>query len=157
MYIPICFAYVLPASHYGWFNQAIPPIEHWWNNTSIIVSHRPFIIMGFLDGVASCMQILSAVYLPGPLVILLPQAAIPMSMLLSTWLLHERFRHFQVIGAAVVVLGILVVLEPVVTQRLAPEYYCRTLNNNENGRDDVACSICKVESTQDRLLSLSCI
>jgi drug/metabolite transporter (DMT)-like permease len=150
MYIPICFAYLLPSAHFGWFHQTVPAIEHWW---SIVSSRRSLIVMGFLDGMASCIQILSAVHLPGPLVVLLPQAVIPMSMLLSNCLLHERFHHCQVIGAVVVVLGILVVLEPVVTQRLSPDYYCQALSNLENGRGEDACSICKVENSQDSCLS----
>lgn len=58
------------------------------------------------------MQIFSATYLPGPLVILLSQAAIPVSMVISKYLLKAVYSRYQYAGAFIVALGILIVLAP---------------------------------------------
>jgi drug/metabolite transporter (DMT)-like permease len=93
------------------------------------------------------MQIFASVYLPGTLLVLLPQAAIPLSMIFSRYLLHERYGLTQYLGAIVVLAGILVVLEPVFTMRHAPDYYCEAVNVNND------CTICQVEATKDDCLS----
>merc|ERR1711871_571139 len=54
-------------------------------------------------------------FLSGPLVILLSQAAIPMSMIISRYLLKVQYNKFQYIGAIVVAGGIAVVLGPSMT------------------------------------------
>jgi hypothetical protein len=43
----------------------------------------PFLAMGFLDAISAAMQVLATIYLPGTLLVLLPQVAIPLSMLAS--------------------------------------------------------------------------
>lgn len=58
------------------------------------------------------MQIFSATYLPGPLLILLGQAAIPVSMVISKYLLSAKYNKFQYTGALVVAAGIVTVLAP---------------------------------------------
>lgn len=140
MYIPICFAYILPASRYGWFGGSITPQQ-------LNPPKRPFCVMGFLDCLAASMQVFSSVYLPGTLLVLLPQAAIPCSMLFSRYLLAERYCWMQYCGAAIVLVGILVVLEPVISLRHSPDYYCEAINMEND------CTICRVESNKDSCLS----
>ena len=94
--------------------------------------------MGLLDCLAVTMQIFASIYVPGPLLILLPQAAIPVSIIFSKYLLGERFHMRQLFGAMIVVLGIVVVLEPVVTLRRSPEYVCQALDL-ETTKDCVIC------------------
>jgi drug/metabolite transporter (DMT)-like permease len=140
MYIPICFAYILPVSRFGWFNNAITPEQ-------LALPKRPFAIMGALDCLAMSMQIFASIYLPGSLLVLLPQAAIPMSMVFSRYLLHEKYGVRQYLGAIVVLAGILIVLEPVITLRHSPDYYCEAINIHND------CTICQVEATQGACLS----
>lgn len=89
----------------------------------------------------------AAVYLPGSLLILLPQAAIPISMFFSKRLKGERYAKYQYFGALVVILGILVVLEPLISQRHSVnEFTCVALN-------DEFCAQCGEESTEEGCLS----
>jgi len=140
MYIPFCFAYIIPVARYGWFNNAISAQQ-------LALPKRPFVIMGALDCLATSMQVFASVYLPGPLLVLLPQAAIPISMALSRYVLRERFAAWQYAGAMVVIVGILVVLEPVLSHRRSPDYYCEAINVDND------CTICQVEVTQDDCLA----
>jgi hypothetical protein len=60
MYILMSFAYVIPVSILGLFNNTIP-------RSNAIPSYtimKPFFIMGCLDAISAAMQILSTVYLP---------------------------------------------------------------------------------------------
>ena len=104
VFIPVCFAYIVPAVHYGW----IPKMQ-------TELPKKNFFIMGGLDGVAGILQTFSATYLDGPLLILLGQAAIPVSMLISRYLLKSRYTGYQYIGAIVVCSGIMTVLGPTIT------------------------------------------
>jgi len=61
------------------------------------------------------MQIFAATYLPGAYVILLSQAAIPVSMLLSRVILKKLYHKVQYVCAVVVCVGIIVVLFPSLT------------------------------------------
>jgi hypothetical protein len=140
LYVPLTFAYIIPVAKFGLFNNAITPQQ-------LALPKRPFAIMGCLDCLASMMQIFSSVYLPGPLLILLPQAAIPISMCLSRYLLGQRYRAFQYVGAAIVLAGIMVVLEPMISHRHSPDFICQAI---DRVRD---CSICQVETDVENCLS----
>lgn len=74
---------------------------------------------------------------------LLAQTSIPCSMLFSRYLLGERYHWKQYIGAAVVLAGISVVLEPVITHRHSPDFYCEASNPEEN------CLACQGEVTEE--------
>ncbi|CAI5742314.1 unnamed protein product [Hyaloperonospora brassicae] len=100
IYIPISFAYILPMIKYG---SAIT-----WDQRSI--PKQKFAVMGGLDSIAGILQVFAATYLGGSLIILLGQAAIPMTMLISSLLLKAKYSSYQYVGAAVVTLGLLVVL-----------------------------------------------
>ena len=140
LYIPLTFAYIIPVARFGLLNNAITAEQ-------IALPKRPFAIMGCLDCIATMMQIFASVYLPGPLLILLPQAAIPISMVLSGYLLGQTYRPFQYVGAVIVLAGILVVLEPMITHRHVSNFVCQAIN------EDRDCSICRVETNQDSCLS----
>ena len=140
LYVPLTFAYIIPVAKYGWFNNAITAEQ-------LALPKRPFAIMGCLDCLATMMQIFASVYLPGPLLILLPQAAIPISMCLSRHLLGNRYRAFQYVGAVIVLAGIVVVLEPMVTHRHAPDFICQAIDEERD------CSICQVETNEENCLS----
>jgi uncharacterized membrane protein len=151
MYIPLCFVYIIPAAYWGWFHTegqpaAITP-EH------LSMSHRPFLVMGALDCLATTLQFYAAVYLPGHLLVLLPQAAIPLSLVFSRWFLRKHFSWTQYLGALVVLSGVLLVLEPLWTQRHTPEYYCQVLEHpsDEIGSDN--CLVCQIERSAGACLS----
>ena len=101
IYLPVCFAYIVPATRSG----RIPKEQ-------AEMPKKPFFIMGALDAIAGIMQVFSATYLPGPLLILLSQAAIPVSMVISKYLLKREYTPFQYIGALIVAAGIATVLAP---------------------------------------------
>jgi hypothetical protein len=96
------FAYIIPMIKYGhaitWDQQHIPK--------------KKFAIMGALDSVAGILQIFAATYLGGSLLILLSQAAIPVSMAISKFLLKTKYSRLQYFGAIVVTIGLLIVLGP---------------------------------------------
>lgn len=141
MYIIMSFCYVIPASFFGWFHNSIPRAH------LTGMSKRPFLIMGCLDALSGAAQVLATIYLPGTLLVLLPQAAIPFSMLASRVILREKFTLYQYAGALVVFLGILVVLFPVLTNQRAPEYSCQAINIQDD------CAICELETTKEECLS----
>ena len=138
VYVPLCFAYILPVGRYGLLENAIPP------ETSKM-SKRPFVIMGFLDCLAGTLLTFAAVYLPGSLLILLPQAAIPISMILSRRIKGEKYAVHQYLGAFVVVLGIFAVLEPLLSssRRHDPDYACVAYDDV-----DGYCALCGMETTE---------
>jgi drug/metabolite transporter (DMT)-like permease len=104
VYIPVCFAYIIPMSAYGYIPEE-----------QFEVPKRKFAIMGALDGIAGLMQIFAATYLPGPLIILMLQGAIPVSMVISKYLVKAQYNMYQYAGALIVAAGILVVLAPSLT------------------------------------------
>eukprot|EP00986_Skeletonema_menzelii_P014453 scaffold9607_cov157-Skeletonema_menzelii.AAC.3 len=139
IYVPLCFMYIIPVSRLGLFNNSIP-------NEVTMMSKRPFVIMGLFDCITCMLLTFSAVYLPGSLLILLPQAAIPISMFFSNRLKGDTYARYQYFGALVVILGILVVLEPLVTQRHTDEFMCVAYN-------DEFCAACGEESTEEACVS----
>lgn len=172
MYIPLCFAYILPMSsskqHHGGgccFNNntataAAIPTETTKTSWKIM-SKVPFLIMGILDACASILYTFAAVYLPGSVLLLLPQAAIPISMILSYYIKGERYDVHQYIGALVVIIGILIVLllEPMIIisgggggggrhNTYDPEYKCIAYNNM-----DTYCVLCEEELTMEGCIS----
>jgi drug/metabolite transporter (DMT)-like permease len=139
MYVILSFCYILPVSYFGWCHNSIPKAH-----LTSMSFKKPFMVMGFLDAIAGAMQVLATVYLPGTLLVLLPQAAIPLSMLASRFILRERFTQYQYLGAAIVMMGIVVVLFPVLTQQGAPNFSCQALIN-----EDENCAICQNETTEE--------
>lgn len=103
VYIPLSFAYVLPMIKWGSLitkeQRQIPQYK--------------FAIMGALDGVAGIMQSFAVNFIPsGALIILLTQAAIPISMVITKLFLKTKYKIHNYIGAFIVVCGLVVVLVP---------------------------------------------
>ena len=142
VYVPLCFAFIIPVAKYGWFDNAITA-EH------MALSKKSIAIMGFLDSLATVIQTFAALHLPGPLLVILPQAAIPMSMLLSKHMLGEKYRAPQYTGAAIVLVGILVVLEPIISYRRAPEYLCEAMDLLNH------CTICSNARTKGDCIQIN--
>lgn len=132
LFVVLCFGYIIPAARFG-----VIPREQ------LTASKRPFVIMAIFDTLSSTMQVFSSIYLPGPLLVLLPQASIPISMMMSRLYLKSTYTCWQILGAAVVIGGILVVLEPVMTNRHAPDYVCVAVNKAND------CLACEAEMTQE--------
>jgi len=102
VYIPLSFAYIWPMMIWG---SAITREQRdipWYK----------FAVMGVLDGIAGLMQSFAVNGLSGPLIQLLMQAAIPISMIISKLILKAKYGIHQYIGATVVVVGLLIVMIP---------------------------------------------
>ena len=132
LFVPLCFMYIIPAARTGMI-----PAEQ------LRASKVPFAVMAAFDTLASTMQVFAAVYLSGPLLVLLPQASIPISMVMSSAYLGSTYCRWQYLGAIVVVAGIAVVLEPVISNRYAPDYACIAVDMEEN------CVACQGETDED--------
>jgi len=109
VYIPLSFAYIIPMILWGSMiskeQRQIPLYK--------------FAIMGTLDCLASMLQSFAVNYIPsGALIILLSQSAIPISMIISKFMLKIKYELQHFIGAGIVFAGIAVVLVP---QFLEPE------------------------------------
>jgi drug/metabolite transporter (DMT)-like permease len=135
------FAYIIPVTFFGWFDHSIP-----WSHLKSM-SKKPFFIMGCLDAIGAAMQVLATVYLPGTLLVLIPQAAIPLSMCAGAFLLGEKYTANQYLGASVVFCGILVVLYPVFTHQNAADHYCQAKDLDND------CILCEMETTEEACLS----
>jgi len=151
LYIPLCFAYLVPASRWGSRRRghSSPLISSsLWPRQKLL---QRFAIMGALDCLATTLQTFAAVYLPGPLLILLPQAAIPVSLALTA--IDKRSQGGGVnlqqwVGAATVLLGCWIVLEPVLRKNGAPDYYCEALDREND------CTLCQTAFTEEDCLTL---
>lgn len=104
VYVPVTFAYIIPAVSKGWIPKEQTELPK-----------KPFVVMGALDSLAGIMQVFAVTYLPGPLVILLTQAAIPINMILCKLILKAEYNKFQYTGALIVAAGIATVLVPSMT------------------------------------------
>ena len=140
VYVIACFAYIIPVTRLKLFGEAIP-------QQVATMNKKQFTTMGMLDCITCTLLTFAAVYLPGSLLILLPQAAIPISMILSKHIKGESYERYQYFGAAVVVVGILVVLAPLVTQRQEDDHVCEAFDQEKY------CMLCNEETTEDGCLS----
>lgn len=111
------------------------------------------------------LQTFAAVYLPGPLLILLPQAAIPVSLALTAFSgtaasSSSSYNNrqgggsggvtlTQWAGAATVLFGIYIVLEPVFSAQHAPDFYCEAADREND------CTVCQVAVTETDCLAAS--
>jgi drug/metabolite transporter (DMT)-like permease len=111
VYLPMSFAYIIPMLKYG---TAI-------TQEATEIPKTTFAVMGGLDSLAGIMQSLAVNYIAnGSLVTLLTQAAIPVSMVISKWLLGAKYKLSQYIGAIVVAGGIVLVLLPRLLEKKKP-------------------------------------
>ncbi|KAG5184764.1 hypothetical protein JKP88DRAFT_313973 [Tribonema minus] len=103
IYIPVCFAYILPMQ---WFGSAITAEQR-------AIPRHKFAVMGLLDAVAGIMGTFAVNYITNAsMIVLLQQAAIPISMVISRMFLGARYSVYQYIGATVVIAGIIVTMIP---------------------------------------------
>ena len=103
-YLPPSIAYVWPMAIYR--PDVITP-------EALAIPQRVWIVMGLLDSLAGVMQSLALAKLTsGALIVLLLQAAIPMSMLITKIFLKTSYRVSQYVGAVVVIGGLLIALLP---------------------------------------------
>ncbi|KAL3938982.1 MAG: hypothetical protein SGBAC_006218 [Bacillariaceae sp.] len=121
------------------------------------IPKRTFAIFGLLDTLSIGVQTFASCYISGPLRILLPQAAIPFSMLFSWYFQNKRFRPIQYAGALVVILGIFLVLEPMLMPSAttgttnSTGFVCET--NLQEFDVDEFCYVCQDEITESGCLS----
>ncbi|CAM9824553.1 unnamed protein product [Ascophyllum nodosum] len=103
IYVPVCFAYIAPMLAFG---SRITPAQR-------AVPKLKFAIMGFLDSIAGIMGVFAVNYIDNAaMIVLLQQAAIPISMGISKMFLGAKYTIRQYIGASVVIAGIIVTLIP---------------------------------------------
>ncbi len=103
VYVPACFVYIIPMILFG---ESITPEQRTF-------PQRKFAVMGFLDGISSILGIFAVNYIVNAgSIVLLQQAAIPVSMCISKLFLGARYTRSQYAGAVIVMLGIMVTLEP---------------------------------------------
>eukprot|EP01035_Chromulina_nebulosa_P037682 gene37682-50874_t len=104
IYVPICFAYIIPVIKFG--NGAI-------TKEQIEIPKYKFAVMGAYDSLAGIMQTFSVTYISSSsIIVLVQQSAIPISMAISSIFLQSQYTAAQYIGASVVLCGIVVVLIP---------------------------------------------
>ncbi|KAL0583472.1 hypothetical protein ABG067_006590 [Albugo candida] len=77
-----------------------------------MIPKKTFAVMGALDGFSGILQVFAATYLGGSILILLGQAAIPISMVISSIWLHTQYTNSQYFGAGIVTFGLIIVLGP---------------------------------------------
>lgn len=136
IYIPLIYAVFLPMNRMG----KIPTEQFKF-------SKLPFAIMGFLDGLTGLMQVFASDYLSGPLIALIPQATIPISLVLSKIMLKKKYNMGQISGAVIVITGILIALGPSFTNSSGSDHLCLP----SFGEDD--CTICQSETSKAACLS----
>ena len=90
VYVPLSYAYVVPVAR-------LRPT--WITRAHRALPCAPFATMGALDALAATMQVFATTFLPGALVVLLLQFAIPVSMALSRRMLGARYAADQGCGA----------------------------------------------------------
>ena len=103
VFVPLSFAYIWPMQKWGSSitkeQQAIPKYK--------------FAVMGALDCLCGAMSMFAVNYISsGSMLVLIQQASIPISMALSKAFLGATYSAAQYLGAAVVCVGIVVVLSP---------------------------------------------
>ncbi|CAM9248360.1 unnamed protein product [Laminaria digitata] len=103
IYVPVCFLYIIPMLAFG---SAITPAQR-------AIPKFKFAVMGLLDSIAGIMGVFAVNYINNAaMIVLLQQAAIPISMSISKFFLGAKYTIHQYIGASVVIAGIIVTLIP---------------------------------------------
>eukprot|EP01114_Cavostelium_apophysatum_P022796 TRINITY_DN8370_c0_g1_i1.p1 TRINITY_DN8370_c0_g1~~TRINITY_DN8370_c0_g1_i1.p1 ORF type:complete len:414 (-),score=82.02 TRINITY_DN8370_c0_g1_i1:68-1225(-) len=106
VYIPLSFLYIIPMIIWG---KQITPEQR-------AIPLYKFAIMGVLDGLAGILGAFAGNQLPGTLILLLQQSAIPVSMIASKLLLKVKYEIQHYIGACIVLAGLTVVLVPMIVK-----------------------------------------
>mmetsp|Transcript_33496 Transcript_33496/g.96155 ORF Transcript_33496/g.96155 Transcript_33496/m.96155 type:complete len:487 (-) Transcript_33496:327-1787(-) len=103
--------------NYGWYLTQLStfvyvPIFAVLAGTGVVQSAKPgllfkFAMMGVFDGLSGTLMVLGGVHTSGTMQVLLSQAVIPTTLILSTLLLRKQFHALQKAGAAFIVCGII--------------------------------------------------
>lgn len=100
VYIPISFAYIWPMSIYA---------PHIITKEMCNIPLYKFGVMGTLDSLAGAMSTFAVTYITdASIIVLVQQSAIPISMVISSIFLGAQYTFSQILGAGIVILGILV-------------------------------------------------
>ncbi len=100
VYIPISFAYIWPMSIYA---------PHIITKEMCNIPLYKFGVMGTLDSLAGAMSMFAVTYITdASIIVLVQQSAIPISMVISSVFLSAQYTFSQIVGAGIVILGILV-------------------------------------------------
>jgi drug/metabolite transporter (DMT)-like permease len=103
MYCPLCFLYIWPMRKWG---SSI-------TQEQLDIPKFKFAVMGAYDSIAGIMQTFAINYITNAgTIVLVQQSAIPISMAISVYTLGATYTKSQYTGAAVVLMGIMVVLVP---------------------------------------------
>ena len=103
IYIPVCFAYIIPAMY---FTNNITQEQR-------DIPKYKFAIMGGYDSLSGLLQTYAVNYIASAsTMVLVQQSAIPISMIVSSLTLNSKYTAAQYIGATIVMTGIVVVLVP---------------------------------------------
>jgi len=103
-YLPLCFAYIIPMAH---FRPDVITAEQKG------IPKYKFAVMGMLDSLSGTAQTFAINYITNAsLIILVQQAAIPISMLISAIFLQARYTTYQYWGATIVMCGIVICVVP---------------------------------------------
>ena len=137
LYIPLSYAYIISSVH------CFKTLE---SSQLKSLSKRPFAIMALFDSFTAILLVMSSTYLPGPLLVLLPQAGIPISMICSKIWLKTNYRLCHYIGALIVIAGIAVVLGPLFAPD--PDQLAYTCVPMSSDLEDEFCAICQNQSTE---------
>jgi drug/metabolite transporter (DMT)-like permease len=113
MYVPMCFAYILPMIRSGSISKEQTDIPKY-----------KFAVMGAYDSLAGIMQSFAVNYISNAgTIVLVQQSAIPISMAISVYSLGARYSKSQYSGAFIVLLGIAVVLMPQLFPNLLSKHH----------------------------------
>lgn len=103
--------------NYGWYLTQLStviyiPFFAFLSGTGVILRTkqelvRKFAIMGLCDGLSGTLMVLGGVHTSGTMQVLLSQAVIPLTMVFSLSMIGKRFHILQQVGAAIIVLGIM--------------------------------------------------
>ena len=140
IYVPMCFIYIIPMI--------------WMYGDTVITEEQKnipkykFAVMGAYDSVAGIMQVFAINYIASSsIIVLVQQSAIPISMLISFYMLNAKYSFSQYLGAAVVLFGIVVVLIPSMIPSLSPA----AIAASAMGGDDETDSSSSTSSSSCRL------
>lgn len=89
-------------------------------------------VVGFLDALAGILMVFGGKQTSGTLQTLLFQAVIPLTMILAKFLLKEKYKPMQYIGALTVLLGVGVSFYPTLADQdgsiiFSGVYFCATI------------------------------
>jgi len=99
LYIPICFAYIIPIVHFA---------PHIISKEQLDIPKYKFAIMGVFDSTSMILTTIGTTFVTNAsIIVLIQQLAIPISMIITYVALETRYTVSQYVGAGIVVFGII--------------------------------------------------